>query len=159
MIWGEKRDSRPGRTPAAPAHSASLVNRASSLNTFAGHSSLAHTVFWRSGPGLRVVSGASSPNTFAGQTPPLVTKLRRPFSSESLFSPHTKRLAFRMKLGGSDNLFSIWLKADLESFGYSSQRQLTEEYAPRQSLVGSSSCVAALLNLPMLPHTFAVNCG
>ena len=44
-----------GRTPGAPAQSASLVNRASSLNTFAGHGSLAQTVFWCSGPGLRMV--------------------------------------------------------------------------------------------------------
>ena len=64
------------------AHSASLVNRASSLNTFAGHGPLAQHCFWRSGPGTRVVRGASSPNTFAGQTPPLVTRLRRHFSEE-----------------------------------------------------------------------------
>ena len=61
---------------------------------------LVHFLATPTGPGLRVINGASSPNTFAGQTPPLVTKLRRPFSSESLFSPHTKRLAFRMGWAG-----------------------------------------------------------
>ena len=81
-----------GIPPAAPAHNASLVNRASSLNTFAGHGPLAHTVFWWAGPGLRVVSRASSPYTLAGQTPPVVTILRRHLSSESLFSPPTRDL-------------------------------------------------------------------
>ena len=37
---------------------------------------------------------ASSPNTLVGLTPPLVTKLVWHFSSVSIFSPHTKRLAF-----------------------------------------------------------------
>ena len=75
-----------GIPPAAPAHNASLVNRASSLNTFAGHGPLAHTVFWWAGPGLRVVSRASSPYTLAGQTPPVVTILRRHCSEELFFT-------------------------------------------------------------------------
>ena len=70
------------RAPGSPAHIVSLVNRASSLNTFAGHGCLACTVIWRSCLGLRLISRASSPNTFARQTPALVTISRRHFSEE-----------------------------------------------------------------------------